>query len=223
MVDIVDEVNDEIKQQKLEAFWKENGAFIVICVICVIVAVAGKSWWVNHKATQNIERTSALITTMVEQENVAPLVALADDLGGSQETIARFLAAGLTLNDGDDLGTAIAQYDAIAENSNLGEAYVDLAVLLGASARIEQGGDAVGVAESSLNGLVDSNSFYRHSARELLAVLKADAGDFISAVTILETAMNDAALPGTMRARLQALHGIYTVRGGLTSATESEG
>ena len=35
MVDILDEVNDEIQQEKIANFWKENGTFIMISVVLV--------------------------------------------------------------------------------------------------------------------------------------------------------------------------------------------
>ena len=215
MADIFDEVNDEIKQEKLENFWKENGTFIIVSVICVILAVGAKSWWVNHKAEQNASRTEALISTLA-QEDSSELQALAAQMKGDHKALAQFLAAGLTAEEATtdtELAAAALEYEAIAGESSFEDYYRDLAALLAVGVKAQMEDPDFDALVTEIAPLTTEDSIYRASALELKANLLGAQEKYGEAITAINTLLDmEGYVPAALLSRAEMLKDFYELQ-----------
>lgn len=227
MVDIFDEVNDEIREEKLANFWKENGTFIIICVITVIVAVGGKSWWVNYKAEQNINRTGQL-SAALNQENPAVLAEFGEKTKGHHQMLARLLSAGLLQENAEtaeDRATAVEIWRKVAENRDNPRVYRDLAGLLATAQAADLGAADLDALLTDLEPLTAENRPLRASALELMAHLEASRGAYDKATAHIDRLLESTGnIPPSLRERAEALKEYYAFRtGGEKAVDKNEG
>ncbi len=83
MADIFSEVDDAVKQEKLEAFWQKYGNTIITAIVVVFITAAGTSAWLAWQKKQYEEQTSVLLGAsdavpgeVAEDESVAGLTGL---------------------------------------------------------------------------------------------------------------------------------------------------
>lgn len=188
MAEIFDEVNEEIKQEKLEKFWQENGLFLIVSVICVVLAVGAKSWWVNHVAEKQASQTEALLQVL-DQEDPSQLVTLADSASGDHKILAQFLAAGLTQENAktaDEAKIAIDHYRQIAAHKRTPDYYKDLALILAIGLEAEYGFVQTDDVLKNLAPLAEQGRVYRASALELMANIEGDRKNYAAAIQYAE-------------------------------------
>ena len=226
MAEIFDEINEEIKQEKLAKFWKENGTFIIVSVVCVILAVGAKSWWIKHKYEQNTSRTAALVK-ILEQEDPAELSALAEETKGGHKILAELLSAGL-LQEGaktsEGTTKAIKGYEKIAQASSFPSYYRDLAAILAIGLKAEQEGTNLNALITELAPLTKDGATYQASALELKASLLGAQGKFTDAVSTLDVLLSlETRVPASLKARAEMLKEFYSLQVISDAKTQNEG
>jgi len=222
MAEILDEINEEVKQEKLEKFWSENGSFIVISVICVILAVGGKSWWVDHKAKQDAERTDQIVMTL-EQNDPAMLQAVAQDMKGDQKIIAQLLSAGLLLENAktaEDRATAVVVYKAVVE-SDAPKLYKELAEILSIGVEAEETNVNTSDLLVRLAPLAKDDAPYRLSALELMLNLEGSNKNYQQALDHADAILaTENGVTPEMRSRAEMYKSYYTLQITKTSVEE---
>lgn len=216
MVDIFDEVNDEIRQEKLANFWKENGTFIIVCVIAVILAVGGKSWWSHYQEDQNIDRTSQLATAL-QQEDPVLLEDFAEETGGNHQLIARLLSAGLTAENAsaaEDTEKAVETWRAVAADRGQDRMYRDLAMLLAVGQQSNLEGADLDALLEDLEPMTANNRPYRASALELMAHLEASRGEYEQAMAHIDNLLENTerTIPPSLQSRAETLKQYYELQ-----------
>ncbi len=173
MANILDEIQDEIKQEKIENFWKENGTFLIVGVVLVIAIVGGRSWWMSHEMSRDADRTDALVQAL----NANTIAAHVQEAEGNHETIAGLMAAGEM-----DPADAVARYEQIAEDAD--EVYADMARLMAVGIKAEHHMESPAALIEELEPLTEEGA-YQASALELKAFLLADQGEYEQAIAAL--------------------------------------
>jgi hypothetical protein len=201
----MEEVNEELRQQKLEAFWKENRSWIIASVILAILATAGITYWRNWDLRKNLENTAVLLEVS-KADDPRALTAFADTARKNHAALARFLAAGLHVKEGN-AARAIEIYDSIGSERGLDRSLRDLARILSLSRRLETGDPKKLHAE--LANLSSKKSPYRFSAIEMDALVYAREGKMKEAAERLEDISTDASAPNDARMRATTLHEFY--------------
>lgn len=223
MVDIFDEVNDEIRQEKLAQFWKENGRFIILCAIAVVLAVGGKSWWAHYQQDRDISRTSQLVSAL-NQDDPALLDRFAAESGGDHQLIARLLAAGLTAENAtsaDETRQAVDTWRNIAADRGQPRAYRDLAMLLAIGQAADLDDADLDRLLTDLEPLTARERTYRASALELMAHLEASRGQYDQAIAHIDSLLNDTErrIPPSLQSRAETLKQYYSLQ---THGAETE-
>ncbi|MGM0422167.1 MAG: tetratricopeptide repeat protein [Pseudomonadota bacterium] len=217
MVDIFDEVNDELREEKLANFWKENGTFIIICVITVIVAVGGKSWWVHYTTEQNMEQTGQLIAAL-DQDDAAVLQDYAEETKGYHQMLSRLLSAGLMQDNAttaEDRAKAVENWRAVAENRDYPRVYRDLAILLATGEEADFDAADMDALLADLEPLTAEERPFRSSALELMAHLEASRGDYAKAIGHIDTLLEGTDnVPPSIQERAETLKAYYAFRTG---------
>src|SRR5690606_28184462 len=124
--DIFHDVENDLRQQKINAFWKENGAWIVGGCVGAILLTAGIGLWRKYDTHTATSATTAL-TAAVAESDAATLARHAQDASGNHALFALFSAASLEAKNGDHAAAAALFDRAAAEGAD--KIYQQLAAL----------------------------------------------------------------------------------------------
>jgi hypothetical protein len=211
MSDIFREVDEDLRRYKMMRLFKRYGGLAVGVALVIVVATAGWVAWSNWRQTQREADTAQLVAAL-DSAATAPAKS-ADALAGfagkappDLAALGRLSEAALRSHDGNG-EAAIAIYDALAAGTGVPPIYRDLATLLSVM-RQSANGDAAAL-QARLAPLTVETNPWRHSARELTAVLAARAGDKDRARTILQQLADDVQAPAGVRSRAADLAALY--------------
>lgn len=208
MSDIIREVDEELRRERLANIWKKYGGYIAVAALLVVAATAGWRGY-EYYAGKQAEAASARFDAAQKlaaddaktDEALAAFKALSADAPSAYRLLARFYAAAeLGKKDAKE---GAAAFDAIANDASVEPLMRDLARVRGAALAV----DSADVAEMQkrLGPALADGSAFRHSAKELLALAHMRAGDQAAAQKLfLELAFDPETPPG-MRNRAQRL------------------
>lgn len=205
MSDVMQEVNDELRQQRLEAFWIENRNWIIGGIILAIITTAGLTWWRGYSYKQDMARTSQLIAA-VKSEDPKALTDFAAASGKNHAALAKFSAAGLHVKNGN-AARAIELYAEIAGSMSVNRELRDLAKILSVNLRL--GTDDPKKLHKELSGMSGKNEPYRYTALEMDALVYAAEGNAKEAAAKLEAISSSPDAPEDSRLRATTLHEFY--------------
>ena len=133
MTDIFQEVDEEVRREKLKKLWQRYGNFIIAACLLVVVGVGawrGYEWWETKKAAENgaaFEQAVTLAESGKQQEAEAAFAKLASDGSAGYRVLARLREAAELART--DRKAAIAAYGEIAADRSAGQVIQDLAAL----------------------------------------------------------------------------------------------
>ncbi len=197
------EVEEELRSDKLKAFWKRFAPFIIGGAVLIVLLVAANEawkWWRDSTAANASERYYSALS-LAESGDLAgaqaALQAIVDEGPQGYATLARFREAALLAEQGD-ANAAISAYDALS--SSLNETRLrELALILGAYLAVDHL-DAAAV-EARAGSLTGEDSPLRNQAREALGLAYYKAGDFDAAAANFEAIAADPAASQEMQVR----------------------
>jgi hypothetical protein len=218
MSDIFQEVDEEVRRERLMQLWKRYGNFVIAAVVILLLGVGawrGYQWWEAKKAAEGgAAFTSAveLLDTGKPAEAEAAFARLANQGPAAYRVLARIREAAILAQR--DPKAAVAAYDAIANDGSAGKSFQDLASIRAATILV----DTAPLAEMTqrLEPLTKPDSPFRHSARELLALAAFKAGDKVAAKKWFDMIGGDPETPQSLRGRidiLMTLSGDNTAKG----------
>lgn len=204
---LIREVDEDLRQENLEKLWKKYGSLFIagaVAIVLMVAAVQGWRTWQHNRAVHASQRFNEALQTLDrgdKTKGTQQLEALVAEGSAGYRLLSEMKLAQLKLGAGDEAG-AIALYEQIAA-SGADDLYRDLATLKAAYLKIE-GGDAAQI-EKSVTPLTVETSPWRHSAREVLAILALKQGDQDKAKEWLRKIADDIAAPSGIRGRAAEL------------------
>ncbi|MCB2100209.1 MAG: tetratricopeptide repeat protein [Rhodobacterales bacterium] len=197
------EIDEELRQEHYAKLWGKYGNVIIGAAVALVLGVAGYQGWHHYDVTTRQEQGSRFAQALEEAskdpaKGAQEFAALAKDGTAGYALLAKLQEAGLKARSGDPNG-AVALYDAVIADGGIDKVYRDLALLQRVMVQMDGGDPAALLAE--LAPLTDAGSAWRHSARELSAVLALKTGDTAKAVDLLRGLAEDSATPPDMRER----------------------
>lgn len=215
MADLMDEIGDDLRQQQLKAFWKENGAWIVGGILLAIVATGALSFWRTYQHGKNVEATAGLISAVrgADAEKIAEFSQTTDK---DHAVLAKFIAAGGFLQQGK-ASEAAQLYAEIENTSGIDRRYRDLAALYAVRLNLETG-DAAEL-HKKLDKLTDRDNTWYFTALETRALLFAREGKNREAAETFSKISGDAAAPQEAKTRAFTMRELYL---GETAAKEGK-
>jgi hypothetical protein len=211
MSDIFREIDEELRRDQFSRIWRRFGGLVIAGALLIVLGTAGYvAWqrWERSTAEEETLRLARVIGTAEAGDAAAAareIGTFAQDAHGGRAVLARLYEAGLLAETGDRAGAARV-YDEVAA-SDAGQPYRDLATLLAVLHRLEEGDPAE--LRSRLAPLVGQDSPWRHSARELDALLMLRAGDRAGAAKIFTELSEDPAAPQGVRSRAAELAAVH--------------
>ena len=204
MADIFREIDEEMRRDRATQVWRDYAPYIIGLAVAVLLVTAGivgwREWRLSQARAQGIELAQAvkLAQTGKNEEALTALDRLAREGDGGYGLLARLRAAGIQAKAGDTVGAA-ATYETIAANADAPPLYRDLAVLLLALNRVDQGDPAELLPR--VEPLTAEGNPWRYSARELTAMLERKRGNDARAREIYKSLSEASDTPAGLKAR----------------------
>ena len=205
------EIDEELRQESYAKLWKKYGKYLIsIAVICVASVAAYQGWKgydLNRRSDDSALYASALNAISQNKTNDAIYVLdrLTKDGTKGYSTLARFNQAGLIARSGDTTGAAAA-YLSIANDTNIDLIFRDLALILSTMHSMDNG-DPIGLTKQ-IQHLNSPSSPWRHTAKELVALLAKKSGDIKQASQLYSELADDVTAPPGIRARAAEMSAI---------------
>lgn len=198
------EIDEDLRQERYAKLWKRYSHYVIGAAVALVVGVAAFKGWQAYDIRSRRadgERLAAAMSLAASGKLDSAQAAFAKMAGDARQgyaLLARFQEAGLLAQGGDRAG-AIAAYRELAGDSGVDAMYRDLAVLLGVMHEMD--GGATGDLVRRLAPLTADDNPWRHSAKELTAMLALRNGEREKARALFTTLANDNAAPQGARAR----------------------
>lgn len=215
MSDIFREVEEEVRQERLQKWWKKYGNYVVAGVSILVIGVAGWKLWERYDQQQRLKasvefETAAQMTSMGQNDLAAQQFAMIAKKAPSGYALLAKLEQADTLLASGRTNDAVALYIKIAESDRAGLG--DVARMRAAWAQ----GDKLSTEElkTLLAPVNDGKSHWRFMARELLAyrALHDEHPDASAKEFAALAADNDA--PASLRQRASAMATLIRTSGG---------
>jgi hypothetical protein len=213
--DIFQEVDEEVRRERLEQLWKRYGNYIIAAALVILVGIGawrGYIYWEERRAAESgaaYEAASVLAEEGKHAEAGAAFAKLATDGTAGYRSLARFReAAQLGLSDPK---AAVAAYDALASDASIGRALQDLAVVRAALLLVDTA--PYQELRGRLEPLTAPDRPFRHSARELLAFSAWRSGDSAAARQWIDSVLTDPSAPSSIRNRIDVLAALIPPEG----------
>lgn len=208
VADIFREIDEDLRADRVARLWKRYGWAVIAAAVVVVLASAGWVAWRDYDLKRQGRAGAEFAAAMAfaDRGDVSGATAA---LGGlikqdprGYATVSRLYEAAL-LERAGKVDEALAEYDAVANDTSVDPLYRDLARLAAAYRRIDKLPPDQ-LAEQLKPLLADSNP-WRFAARELDALARLKAGDVKAARDALTRLSDDATAPQGVRARATEL------------------
>jgi hypothetical protein len=206
VADIFNEVDEELRRERLKNIWDRYGWLIIAVALLIILGVGGwrgYQWWEARKAAEAgtvFEQAVALVGEGKHDEAQAAFARIASE-GTAYRGLARMReAAELGRKDRDG---AVKIYDGLAADTSIGPAMQDLARVRAGMLVIDSAG--LDQMKTRLAPATASDRVFRHSARELMAFAAWRAADAAATKQWFDMIIADAETPVGIRTRTEML------------------
>jgi hypothetical protein len=205
--DIFQEVDEEVRREKLQQFWERHSNLIVAAALLIVLAVGGwrgYDWWENRKAAESgaaFEAAVGLAESGKQAEAQEAFSKLAKDGSSGYRILARFREAAELAKT--DPAAAVKAYDSLAAESGLGRSLQDLAVIRAGLILVDTA--TLADLNTRLEPLTATDRPFRHTARELLALGAWRSGDAAAAKRWFDLIATDTETPAGTRQRIEVL------------------
>lgn len=199
------EVDEELRGDRMRAFWRRFGPFVIGGAIAIVLVVAvneGWTWWQNSNAARSSDQFYAALELAEAGDAEAAQAALNDVVAegtGGYPSLARFRQASLLAADGK-AAEAVAAYDALA-TAETNPRLREMALILAGYLLVDTG--TVADVQQRVGGLAGPESPMRNAAREAIGLAQYKAGDLDAALATFSEVMADPQAGQELRGRVQ--------------------
>ena len=200
----IQEVNEELKQERYLETWKKYGQYVVGGALLAVGSVAGWQWYQDsirgEQEAQSVEFASAAALAAGGKNGEAGKVLdkLVRETEGGYAALARLRQAALVGKSGDSKGAA-ALYLQLAGDDRLSPVFRDLGTVLWGLHALDSTGPDRAIAR--LKPLAAAEGTWRYTALELIAHYHRKAGRKVDAARIFKQLADDDSAPATLKRR----------------------
>lgn len=218
MSDIFNEVDEEVRRERLQRLWDRYYPLIIAAAVLLVAGIGGwrgYEYWVAQKAAAagaDFEQAVTLSEQGKHAEAQTAFDKVMTEAPAGYALLARFRAAGeLAQANPDKPAEAVKAYDALAADTSLGVVWRDLAGIRAGILLV----DSAPFAElrNRLEPLSEPGRVYRHSARELLAMSAWRAHDATATRRYIDMITADGETPPGTRQRIDVLSALLAAEG----------
>ena len=198
------EVDEAVRHDRYKALWDRFGVTLLVLAGILIAGVAGYKGWTFWQERQAQEGGAEFTRALTLETGTDPakandaFAALAKDGPHGYQVLSRFQMAAADAKAGDK-EKAIAAYDDLATDGGVDAILQGLATVQAATLRIDNADYAE--MERRLKGLIEGNTAWRFSARELLGLSAFQHKNMRAAEEQFSALLGDQGTPPNMRER----------------------
>ena len=206
MGDVFQEVDEDIRKDRIKSIWKRYRIFFILFLLFVIGAVCFNSFWTQYKLKKVEERSEKYFFAMDEatvnaQKGVDALKIFSDEeYDSSYHVLLANLKEAAIRRSKNDLHNALNIYENILEN-NIEQAYKDFVQIQLAEVLMELGN--LEEAKTILFDVSNANTAFASVAKEYIGYISMQEGDLIKARNIFEELTEGATTPITIKNRVK--------------------
>ena len=207
------EIDEELRQESYAKLWKKYGKYLIGIAVIFVASVAAYQGWKGYDLSRRSEDSalyaSALSAISQNQTNDAAsaFARLTKDGTTGYSILAQLNQAGLIARSGDATGAAAA-YLSIANATKINQIIRDLALILSTMHNLDNG-DPVELT-NQIQHLISPSNPWRHTARELVALLAKKSGNIKQADQLYKELADDVTAPAGIRARAAEVSAILS-------------
>jgi len=198
MADIFDEINEELKQDRMTALWQRYGKYVIAFVIAVVAGVSLTQGYSYYTQKRDARSADVFFNAILSDDVSVTLEAAKEELSDGYVLLAEFrLAAALAENA--HAAEAEQHYLSIAARDDIQQIYRDIALLLSVMQAPES--TQVSDLQARLDPLISSVSPLKGLALEQAAVLDVRRGNKAAAIEKLNELVALTDIPASLRQR----------------------
>jgi hypothetical protein len=212
--EFLEEVESDIRQEKLEKLWHRYGKLIIGLVVGCLALSGGYMLWQNHQHKQNQLLSEKFVgaQNLITQGKISEALGVIKDLSNSSHksyaTLSKFYEAHLMSQK--DYKAALELYQNIINSSSVEKELRDLAQVFAITLEIDHLGEenqaeAIDPILKKLEPLAGPDQPWRYLALELIGILAYKKNDFSKATDIFLQLAQDPQVPEGMHSRVQLM------------------
>lgn len=208
MSDIFQEIDNELRRDRLSRFWDQNGLVIIVASVALVLVVAVSVIFSSWRASQN-EASSERYEQLLERldgasidEKISALETFIREEDRGYKVLSQMRLAALMAETGD-YETAARMFEEVAANGQLPLAVRDYAILQSGAALVSVVAPAD--IEVRLSKILQNQHGMRGQAREILALSYLLADQPLQARDILLVHLDTTAVSQAMKLRANIL------------------
>lgn len=210
MSDLIVEVDEAMKQEKLEKLWQNYGGFFMGLLAMLILGTAANAGYDHWKSKKNIAQTDLYLDALIDEEDTSEsLQKIGDKIENPDlRAITQIHAAGRALKQGQT-EKAIELYPT---NEDLPPALKGLSQLMSITKNTQLSTQEKTDKIAPL--LKEENNPWRYHAYLEMALISANENnDYISAQQYLKHIIDAENIPQTLKKKAQSLDILYALKG----------
>lgn len=211
MANLLVEVDEALKQERLERLWKQYGGFFIGLITAIILGTAANAGYHYYTEKKSTEQTQAYLSH-TDNKDISPaeLITLAESLDAQFASLTRFNAAGLALEKGDQ-PLAVDIYKQLENDTTAPQAIRYAAYYMHTNTTQNLSADE---KLARFQTILDqkSNPWLYHAHLESALILANEKKDFTAARMHLEKLMTDTNAIPSIQKKAQSLDVVYRLK-----------
>jgi hypothetical protein len=201
---LIKEVDEDLRQEKLAKAWKRHGPLFTGAAVALVLAVAGWQAWnawdgrQRQAASARLDDAVGLIEQGRLDEAADALTLLAAEGTSGYRLIASLRLADLRQQQGN-VDEAVRLYRRLADDESLDHLNRDMVRIRLGYLTLDSADPAA--IDRAIEPLAAESSPWRHSAREIQALVALRRGDAVRANELFSGLAEDTAAPRDLRLR----------------------
>lgn len=197
------EVDDEVKNDNLKAFWKKYGLYVVLFVVVVLSLTVSFETIKNWRENQFRKQTDTYIASSLEkspQDMIVALEKIAAGNHGIYSELARIQISDILLEQGKTQD-ALNMLQSLFDNDELSPRIRNLAAIKLASQKVDTA--PFSEIQTLLKPVIDADDSWTPIAKEYLALSAIQAKDYQTARDLYQQLLQDPRVSDEFRSRVQ--------------------
>lgn len=209
MSDLLAEVDEIMRQERIMKLWKDHGHTFISIIAAVIIGTGAASAYKAWDANQRIESTNTFLDVVRASEFPKNIEETQLDIRPGLKGIVLITAASEFMVDGEN-EKALELYTQAVSDESIPSDLKHLAQLNIAKLSSGAADDKIAQLQAIID---DENSPWRfHAILQHAVIIANERGNYQDALTTLDTILKTPNLPNTLYIKAQSLSEVYTLK-----------
>ena len=218
MSDLLAEVDEAMRQERMEKFWHENKTYIIAFIALTILSTAVMSGYRSWDAKTKIKQTNEIIALQEAPDYPSNMIDAELKIRPSLRGIALLSAAG-TFMEQDKTAEAAALYARLAADSKIPDEFQHLGILMDVRLKMDKEESQNTDLLASLKPVVKGKSAWKPHAQIDAALLESKENPE-KALELLNAVSDTKDLPPSLYERAEKLH--HVIAGNIPDSKSAE-